>query len=356
METQAINFNHQKVEAFLGKVVTDFGAALGVTLAYIGDKLGLYRTMAFAGPLSSEEVAKNSGTNERYVREWLINQAAGGYIDYDSDTGKYNLPDEHAMALTDENAPFNIAGGFQVINGMAKADERILENFLTGHGMGWGEHHHNLFEGTERFFRPSYLGNLLNHWLPSIPGIVEKLNAGVSVADLGCGHGASTIIMAESFPRSSFIGFDNHAPSINRANQLTISKGLTSKLKFEVAGAQNFQGTKYDFITFFDCLHDMGDPVGALKNCYSNLNEDGVIMAVEPMAGKTIQENFNPVGRIFSGASVLCCTPNALASGGYALGTVATDDALEKVVREAGFTHFRRTTETPFNRIFEIRK
>ena len=356
MEAQSNAFSPQKVEAFLGRVVSDFRAAFGVTLAYIGDKLGLYKAMAFAGPLSSEEVAERSATNERYVREWLINQAAGGYLEYDADSGKYNLPDEHAIALTDENAPFHVAGGFQVINGMMKADERILENFLTGQGMRWGEHHHNLFEGTERFFRPSYLGNLLNNWLPSIQGIVEKLNTGISVADLGCGHGVSTIIMAEAFPKSRFTGFDNHAPSIERARKLAKSKEFTSRVSFELSGLQNFDGSTYDFITFFDCLHDLGDPVGVLKNCFDHLNDDGVIMVVEPMAGVTIEDNFNPVGRIFSGASVLCCTPNALASGGYALGTVATDAALEEVSRKAGFSHFRRATETPFNRIFEIRK
>lgn len=356
METPTNTFNPQKVEAFLGRVVSDFGAALGVTLAFIGDKLGLYKAMAFAGPLTSQEVADRSATHERYVREWLINQAAGGYIEYDPDSRKYYLPDEHAVTLTDENVSFHVAGGFQVINGMMKADQHILENFLTGKGMCWGEHHHNLFEGTERFFRPSYHGNLLNNWLPSIEGIVEKLTSGISVADLGCGHGASTMIMAEAFPNSTFIGFDNHTPSIERARKLAKSKGLSPMLTFEVAEAQNFNGSKYDFITFFDCLHDLGDPVGALKNCLAHMNDNGVIMAVEPMAGRNTEENFNPVGRIFSGASVLCCTPNALASGGYALGTVATDGALEHVSREAGFTHFRRSTETPFNRIFEIRK
>lgn len=356
MEAQTSNFDPQKVEAFLGRVVTDFGSALGVTLAYIGDKLGLYKAMAFAGPLNSAELAERTGTNERYVREWLINQAAGGYIEYDADAGKYVLPDEHAVALTDEDAPFHVAGGFQVINGMSKADERILENFLTGHGMHWGEHHHNLFEGTERFFRPSYRGHLLDQWLPALENVVDKLNSGIAVADIGCGHGASTLIMAAAFPKSTFVGFDNHAPSIKRANDLTKSKGLTSRLKFEVAGASDFNGSHYGFITFFDCLHDLGNPVQALKNCFDKLDDDGVVMAVEPMAGKVVQENFNPVGRIFSGASVLCCTPNALASGGYALGTVASDEALESVAREAGFTKFRRAAETPFNRIFEIRK
>ncbi len=353
METTT-NVDPKKMEAFLGHVVEDFGAALGVTLGFIGDKLGLYKSMAFAGPLSSEEVADRSGTTERYVREWLINQAAGGYVIYDETIGKYILPDEHAIALTDENSPFHVAGGFQVINAMGKADERIMENFLTGNGMKWGEHHHNLFEGTERFFRPSYLGNLLEQWLPSITAIVKRLESGIRVADLGCGHGASTLIMAEAFPNSEFIGFDNHGPSIEKANKAAANARLKN-VSFKVSGANDFNGQKYDFITFFDCLHDMGDPINVLEHCHTMLMLDGAIMAVEPMAGRKTEENFNPVGRVYSGASVLCCTPNALASGGYALGTVATDGELEKVAKAAKFNNFRRATETPFNRVFEIK-
>jgi SAM-dependent methyltransferase len=233
-----------------------------------------------------------------------------------------------------------------------KAEDRIESNFLSGEGMKWGEHHHDLFEGTERFFRPSYMGNLLENWLPAVSNIMMRLKEGISVADLGCGYGASTIILAEAFPKSRFIGFDNHAPSIEEARKIAAEKKLDN-LTFAVAGAQDFLG-KVDFITFFDCLHDMGDPVGALKNCLTQLNPNGVIMAIEPMAGRKVEENFNPVGRVYSGASVLCCTPNALATGGYALGTVASDDELEKVAKKAGFTRFRRATETPFNRVFEI--
>nr|WP_121269952.1 class I SAM-dependent methyltransferase [Pedobacter schmidteae] len=344
----------QKVEAFLGRVITDFGAALGVSLAYIGDRLGLYKAMAFAGPLSSAEIAERSKTNERYVREWLINQAAGGYIEYDAKSRKYNLPDEHAVALTDEESPYCVAGGFQVINGLLKADERIKQNFLKGGGMKWGEHHHDLFEGTERFFKPAYLGNLLSGWLPAIHGVVDKLHSGIAVADLGCGHGVSTLVMAQAFPLSHFFGFDNHEASIKKAKSRAKEKKLTN-VTFEVSGAIDFNSQQYDFITFFDCLHDMGDPIGVLKHCKKMLRKDGVIMAVEPMAGRKTEENFNPVGRVYSGASVLCCTPNALATGGYALGTVATDEELEKVSRTAGFKHFKRATETPFNRVFEIR-
>jgi 2-polyprenyl-3-methyl-5-hydroxy-6-metoxy-1,4-benzoquinol methylase len=354
METTTMTkIDAKKVEAFLGRVVTDFGAALSVTLSYMGDKLGLYKAMANAGPISAAELAKKTSSSESYVKDWLINQAAGGYIEYDASSGKYILPDEHAMALTDEKSPFYVAGGFQVINAMIQARDRIESNFKTGEGMKWGEHHHDLFEGTERFFRPSYLGNLLGNWLPAVSNIMTRLKEGISVADLGCGYGASTIILAETFPKSRFMGFDNHAPSIEEAQKMASAKKLDN-LTFAVSGAQDFIG-QYDFITFFDCLHDMGDPVGALKNCLNHLNERGLIMAVEPMAGRRVEENFNPVGRVYSGASVLCCTPNALATGGYALGTVASDDELEKVAKKAGFTRFRRATETPFNRVFEIK-
>jgi len=351
--TTTTKIDAKKVEAFLGRVVTDLGAALGITLSYLGDKIGLYKAMAYAGPLSAAELATKTGTNEIYVREWLINQAAGGYVDYDPSTGRYNLPDEHALALTNEKSPFYVAGGFQVVNAVQRAEDRILENFRSGKGMKWGEHHHELFDGTERFFKAAYLGNLIENWLPAVSDIFQRLKDGISVADLGCGHGASTIIMAEHFPKSRFVGFDDHAPSIEAAQHAAASRNL-SNLTFAVSGAQDFVGN-YDFITFFDCLHDMGDPVGALKNCHDHLNQNGIVMAVEPMAGRKVDENFNPVGRVYSGASVLVCTPNAMATGGYALGTVATDEELNKVATKAGFTRFRRATETPFNRVFEIK-
>jgi 2-polyprenyl-3-methyl-5-hydroxy-6-metoxy-1,4-benzoquinol methylase len=309
--------------------------------------------MAYAGPLSVEEIVQRTGLNKHYIKDWLINQAAGGYIEFDVATAKYILPDEHALALADENSPYFVAGGFQLVNALVKAEERIEYNFQTGKGMKWGEHHHDLFEGTERFFRPSYLGNLLEKWLPSIDGIKSKLIKGITVADMGCGHGASTLILAKAFPNSKFVGFDNHVPSIEFAKEAKTKMNIAN-VTFVSAGVKEFSG-KYDFITFFDCLHDLGDPIGALENCLYHLNYDGVIMAVEPMAGRKVQENFNPVGRVYSGASVLCCTPNALATGGYSLGTVASDEELEKVTIEAGFTHFRRATETPFNRVFEIK-
>ncbi|GAO45058.1 class I SAM-dependent methyltransferase [Flavihumibacter petaseus] len=344
-----------KMESFLNKVVSDFGSSLSITLSFIGDKLGLYKAMAFAGPVTAADLAKKTNTTERYVREWLINQAAGGYIEFDEKKGTYRLPDEHAVALTDENSPFYVAGGFQVISSMQKAEERITELFKTGAGMLWGEHHHGLFEGTERFFRPGYTGNLVAQWLPALEGVVDKLKKGALVADIGCGHGISTMIMARAFPQSNFVGYDNHVPSIERANALAGEEGLKN-VRFDVGSAQKFPDRQFDLIAYFDCLHDMGDPVGAMAHAREVLKDDGTIMLVEPMAGRKAVENLNPVGRVYSGASVLCCSPNAMASGGYVLGTVASDQALEEVSNKAGFKRFRRAAETPFNRVFEVRK
>ena len=354
--TATPQLDSQKLENFLGKVVGDLGAFLGSTLAYVGDQLGLYKAMAFAGPMSPEELALKTQTDPRYVREWLINQAAGGYVEYDVQGQKYVLPDEHAVALTSEESPFYVAGGFQAMHALTRATERIMEGFRTGKGMLWGEHHHHLFQGTERFFKPSYVGNLLANWLPAVEGAIEKLQQGAKVADIGAGHGISTLIMARAFPNSRFYGFDNHQPSVERAHQIAQQEGVADHVAFQVATAQNFPGSDYDLITYFDCLHDMGDPVGALQRAYQALAENGKVMVVEPMAGRKTEENFNPVGRVYSGASVLCCTPNAIASGPISLGTVASDDALAEVARKAGFASFIRVTETPFNRVFEGRK
>jgi SAM-dependent methyltransferase len=355
-EAATPSINPQKLESFLGKVVTDLGATLGTTLALIGDQLGLYKALAFAGPISYEELAQKTQTDPRYVREWLINQAAGGYVEYDAQLQKYVLPNEHAVALTSEESPFYVAGGFQSMNALTRAAERITEGFRTGKGMLWGEHHHNLFQGTERFFKPSYNGNLLQNWLPAVEGAVEKLQRGAKVADIGAGHGISTLIMAKAFPSSRFYGFDNHQPSVERASQIAQQEGVGDRVEFKVASAQEFPGSDYDLIAYFDCLHDMGDPVGALQRAYQALAQDGTVVVIEPMAGRKTEENFNPVGRVYSGASVLCCTPNAIASGPYALGTVASDDALAEVATKAGFASFIRVTETPFNRVFQGKK
>lgn len=352
--TQTIN--QDKMNEFLGKVVSDFGAALSSTLVYIGQKLGLYKALAESGPATPAELAQRTNTVERYVREWLINQASSGYVEYDVVTGHYSLSPEQATALTDENSPFYVGGGFYVVKAMIRAESRIKDAFLNGGGLLWGEHDPDLFIGTEKFFRPGYAMHLVGSWIPALTGIEEKLKAGGTVADIGCGHGASTIIMAQAFPLSRFFGFDNHAPSIERARKAAEEAGVADRVTFEVANASEFSGESYDMIAFFDCLHDMGDPVGAARRACKTLAQDGSVLIVEPMAGNTVEENFNPIGRTFSAASTLCCTANSLALGGPALGAVATEEALRETVLSGGFTQFRRATETPFNRIFEARR
>ena len=355
MQEQKIN--EEKMNAFLGKVVEDFGAALSSGLVYIGQRLGLYKAMAESGEaLSPAELAGKTGTTERYIREWLINQAAGGYVNYDATTGRYSLLPEQKTALTEENSPFYVGGGFYVIKAMLRAQERILDSFKNGGGMLWGEHDPDLFVGTEKFFRPGYAAHLTAEWIPALTAVEEKLKTGARVADVGCGHGASTVIMAQAYPNSEFYGFDNHAPSVEHADEAAKAANLNGKVKFEVSNAGHFPNNNYDLICFFDCLHDMGDPAGAMRRSFETLADDGSVLIVEPMAGNTVEENFNPVGRTFSAASTLCCTANSLALGGPALGAVASEDALREVVTQAGFKTFRRATETPFNRIFEARK
>jgi SAM-dependent methyltransferase len=348
--------NEDKMNDFLGKVVGDFGAALSSSLAYIGQKLGLYRALADSGPMNADQLAERTGTNARYVKEWLINQAASGYVDYDTTSKTYSLTPEQAVALTDEDSPFFVGGGFYVIKAMTRAEPRITEAFQNGGGLLWGDNDPDLFVGVEKFFRPGYNAHLVNSWIPAITGAEEKLKAGARVADIGCGHGASTVIMAKEFPNSQFYGFDNHEASIQEARERAKAAGVDDRVQFEVADAQSFPDQKYDLIAFFDCLHDMGDPVGAAKRAYETLADDGSLMIVEPMAGNQVEENFNPIGRTFSAASTLCCTPNSMALGGPALGAVATEDALRETVMAGGFKQFRRATETPFNRVFEARR
>jgi 2-polyprenyl-3-methyl-5-hydroxy-6-metoxy-1,4-benzoquinol methylase len=356
VESAARQIDQARMEEFLGKMVTDLGAAVSVVMVAIGDRLGLYRAMADAGPITSQELARRTGTVERYVREWLVNQAAGGYVSYDPATGTYTLPNENAAALADENGPFFAGGGFQLFNALFKSEPRISDDFRTGRGMGWGEHDPGLFAGTERFFRAGYLRDLVTNWIPALEGGVQaKLERGAEVADVGCGHGASTVLMARAFPQSRFTGFDNHAPSIDHARQAARDAGVTDNVIFGVADSSSFGGGSYDLVAFFDCLHDLADPVGAVRRAHETLKADGTLMIVEPMAGETVEQNLNPVGRLFSGASVLCCMPNSLAGGGPALGTIAPDAELEAVVKEGGFTSFRRAAETPFNRVFEAR-
>ncbi len=325
-------------------------------LGYIGIKLGLYQALAESDGMTPSDLAAKTGTNERYVREWLINQAAGEYVDYDPASGKYSMSAEQAVALTDENSPFYVGGGFYVIKAMLNGQPRISDAFKNGGGLLWGEHDPDLFVGTERFFRPGYTAHLVGSWIPALSGIEQKLKEGAAVADVGCGHGASTIIMAKAFPNSTFNGFDNHPASVENATSKAAAAGVSDRVTFITENATSIPDNRYDLICYFDCLHDMGDPVGAMKRSYANLADGGSVMIVEPMAGNSVEENFNPVGRTFSGASTLCCTANSLALGGPALGAVATDEALRDVAASAGFTQFRRATETPFNRVFEARK
>ncbi len=352
--TVSASVNEEKLHEFMGKVVGDFGAALSSVLAYIGIKLGLYDALGASDGLTPEELAAKTNTTERYVREWLLNQASGGYVEYAD--GKYSLSPEQKVTLTDESSPFYVGGGFYVVKAMMNAQPRIFEAFQNGGGMHWGEHDADLFIGTEKFFRPGYQQHLIAEWIPALTGVEEKLKRGAKVADVGCGHGASTIIMAKAFPNSRFYGYDNHPASIKNAWQRAEKAGVADRVSFEVSTAQDFEDEDYDLICFFDCLHDMGDPSGAAKRSFETLNTDGSVLIVEPMAGNTPEENFNIIGRTFSAASTLCCTANAIAQGGTALGAVASEDALHEAVMQGGFTQFRRATETPFNRIFEARR
>jgi 2-polyprenyl-3-methyl-5-hydroxy-6-metoxy-1,4-benzoquinol methylase len=345
-----------KLHEFLGKAIVDFGATFHAALVRIGDKLGLYKALAAGGPQTPAELAQRTGTSERYVREWLCCQAAGGYVSYASANGKFYLTEEQAFALADENSPAFLPGAFQVALAATKAEEQIEKRFRTGEGMGWHEHHPEVFVGTERFFRPGYAANLLSAWIPALEGVHEKLKSGGRVADVGCGLGASTILMAKAYPESEFIGFDYHEKSIETAKQRAKEAGVGDRIRFEVAMAKNFPGKEYDFVTFFDCLHDMGDPAGAASHVRSTLKKDGTWMIVEPFAGDRPEKNFNPIGRAFYGASTLLCTPASLSQEvGLALGAQAGEKRLREVVTSAGFTQFRRATQTPFNLIFEAR-
>jgi SAM-dependent methyltransferase len=348
--------DEQALGDLVGQAVGDFGAVLHAALAVVGDRLGLYRALAEAGPLTSAELAERTGTVERNVREWLAAQAAGGYVTL-TDDGRFTLSPEQAVALTDEDSPAFVIGGFQVVLAAAKADERLTAAMRDGGGFGWHEHHHDLFAGTERFFRPGYRANLVDSWLPALDGVVATLEAGGSVADVGCGHGASTILMAEAFPRSRFTGFDYHDASIEAATRAAKTAGVDDRTHFEAASAKDFGGGDYDLICYFDCLHDMGDPVGALRHARGALAPDGRVLLVEPFAGDSVADNLNPVGRVFYSASSLICTPASQSQEvGRALGAQAGEAQLRSVAEEAGFTHVRRAAETPFNLVLELRR
>lgn len=350
-----MSINEQKLNEFLGRAVVDIGATLHAGLVVLGEKLGLYKALA-QGPLTPAELAKKTGTTERYVREWLNSQAAGGYVTYEADSGKYSLSEEQAFALADESSPAYMPGAFQLVTSAVKAEPKITEAFRSGAGFGWHEHDHGLFEGTERFFRPNYIGNLVSSWIPSLTGVEEKLRRGAKVADVGCGLGASTILMAQAYPKSTFIGFDYHGPSIEGARKSAQKAGVSDRVKFEQSAAKDYPGSDYDLVAVFDCLHDMGDPVGAATHVLRSLKKDGTWMIVEPFASDTLEKNFNPVGRVFYSASTLICTPASRSQEvGLALGAQAGEGRIADVVKRGGFTKFRRATETPFNLVFEAR-
>jgi 2-polyprenyl-3-methyl-5-hydroxy-6-metoxy-1,4-benzoquinol methylase len=347
--------DENKLQQFMAKMVGDLGAAMGAALVYVGDRLGLYKAMAGAGPLSSEELARRTGTNERYVREWLAGQAAAGYIDYDAASDRYSISPEQELVFAAEGSPVFMPGAFEILMAVAGDADKIVEAFRTGRGVGWHEHDARLFSGTERFFRPAYAAHLLSEWIPALEGVREKLERGATVADVGCGHGSSTILMARAFPNSRFVGFDYHQPSLERAAQAAAAAGV-SNVRFERAMAKDYPGSGYDLVAFFDCLHDMGDPVGASGHVRETLDPNGTWMIVEPFAHDTVADNLNPFGRVFYAASTMICTPASLAQEvGLGLGTQAGEKRLREVVTAGGFSRFRRATQTPFNLIFEAR-
>jgi len=349
--------DQQKLEQFLHKFVNDAGAAMCAALSLVGEKLGLFTAMAGAGPLTPAQLAERTSTSERYIREWLAAQAANGYVEYDAKAGTFNLPDEHALLLANEDGPAYIPGAFHIVESVFRDQHKISEAFRNNEGVGWHEHHPSLFEGTEKFFRPTYLHNLINAWIPALDGVEEKLKKGAAVADIGCGHGASTVLMAQAYPNSSFYGFDYHQASIEKARQRAERAGVQHRARFEVATAKDFDDRAYDLVCFFDCLHDMGDPAGALRHVCETLEDDGTILIVEPYANETLEQNLNPVGRIFYAASTMICTPASKAQEvGAALGAQAPESRLREIATSAGFKRFRRAAETPFNRIYELRK
>jgi SAM-dependent methyltransferase len=352
--TQTID--EDKLNEFMGRFVGDLGATVSAALVVIGDRLGLYRAMGDGEPVSAAELAARTGTDARYVREWLSNQAAGGYVTYDAASGSFSLSPEQSFALAQEGSPAFVPGAFQLMTSLIKDEEKIGRAFLTGAGVGWHEHHHDLFAGTERFFRPGYSANLVSSWLPALDGVHEKLEAGGLAADVGCGHGASTIIMAQAYPESTFVGFDYHEGSIKTAREAAAEAGVADRTSFEVATAKGYPGQGYDLVAMFDCLHDMGDPVGAAAHVLGSLDAAGTWLIVEPYAGDRLEDNLNPVGRVFYGASTLVCTPASRDQEvGLALGAQAGEARLREVITEGGFTRFRRATETPFNLVLEAR-
>lgn len=344
-----------KLNEFIGKFAGDLGAVLHAATVLIGDKLGLYKAMADGTPVTPAELARRTGGDERYLTEWLSAQAASGYVEYAD--GGFHLTEEQAFALAGEDNAFFAPGGLQVAASTIKDYERTAEAIKEGRGVSWGDHHHDLYEGTDRFFRPNYIGNLVSSWLPALDGVVAKLEAGACVADVGCGHGSSTILMAQAYPNSTFLGTDPHGGSIQAARKAAAHAGVADRVQFEVAGAKDYSGESYDLVTLFDCLHDMGDPIGALAHVRSTLADAGTMMIVEPHAGDRLEDNLNPVGRIFYSVSTLICVPASKSQEvGLALGAQAGEARTRWVAEQAGLRNFRRAAETPFNLVYEVRR
>ncbi|MEH6626258.1 MAG: class I SAM-dependent methyltransferase [Motiliproteus sp.] len=344
-----------KVEAFAGQVVTDISATFSGVMTNIGHKLGLYKAMAGAGAISSQQLADKTNTHERYVREWLNNQTAGGYLMHDTDSNTYSMPDAHIPVLADDESPMFLVPALDVASSLWLDEDKVSHVFKTGEGIAWSDHHHHLFCGSESLFRPGYKAHLTTSWIQSLNGVEEKLKSGAKVADVGCGHGASTIVMAKAYPNTQFYGFDTHKESIETAKQRAIEAGVSDNIHFEVASAKGYDESNFDLICFMDCLHDMGDPVGAAQHAQQSLKIDGSVLLVEPAANDTVNENINPVSRLYYAASTAVCTPCSLSQEvGLALGAQAGEKRLSEVMQSAGFSSTRRATETPFNIVFEV--
>lgn len=347
--------NEQKLEEQVGLVLNELGAATNAALVITGDRLGLYRALSEGGEMSSDDLAQKTGTHERYVREWLSAQAGSGFVTYNAETGRFSMTPEQSAVLANPEGPFFLGGGFHSLRAIFDGEPKLTEAFRTGDGIGWGDHCNCLFCGTEKFFKPAYQANLIEAWLPALDGVTDKLKSGARVADIGCGHGISTLLMAKAFPKSEFIGFDFHQPSIDQARAYAGEAGVTN-LRFETARAQDFAADGFDLVTIFDALHDMGDPAGALRNIAKVLRADGTLMVVEPTAGDSLQENLHTIGRLSYAFSTALCVPASLAQEGRAaLGAQAGGAKLAALVRENGFSQCRIASTNPFNTVLEAR-
>jgi SAM-dependent methyltransferase len=354
--TEPAKLDPEKLNQFIGKFVQDLGAAFHGSTVVLGEKLGLYKALNVPGGRTPAELAHATDTHERFVREWLSTQVVSGWVNFEPATGRFYLTPEQAFALTDESSPAYFPGAFLIAASTYQDAARTIQAFRSGKGVGWHERSENLFEGTNKFFRPNYVGNLISAWLPSLEGMTARLEKGARVADVGCGFGSSTLLMGAAYPRSEFFGYDYHKGSIDAARSQAALARAVERVHFDVARAEQYPGRDYDLVTFFDCLHDMSDPVGAARHVRSTLKPDGIWMVVEPFAGETLTSNQTPVGRVFYGASTMICTPASLSEpGGAGLGAQASEASLREVAKAGGFTRFRRSSETPFNRVFEIR-